>query len=82
MRTKQFWWDLGERSVRTFAQALGAALLALSPGAVVQLDVRAVDWATTLSIAAGAALLSALMSLGGTKRGNPETASLLSTPKQ
>ena len=82
MRTKQFWIDLAERAGRTFAQVLAAAVLILPQPVPGAFDIRSLDWETSLSLAAGAALLSVLMSLGGTKRGDPESASLLSSAKQ
>ena len=62
--------DAAERAIKTFAQTLAAALGA---GAV---DILSVDWQSALSISAGAALISVLMSVGSEPFGNRGTASL------
>ena len=57
MFTKQFLAALGERALRTLAQALGAFLVASSTGLL------EVDWAQALSVSGMAALLSVLTSV-------------------
>lgn len=70
MRTKQFWIDAGERALKTFAQS---ALATLGAGSV---DLLTTNWVGALSIGAGAAIVSLLMSLGSERGGYPGTASL------
>jgi hypothetical protein len=55
--TAAFWKGLGERALKTFCQALIAAI---GTGAVGLLDV---DWRSALSVSAMAALVSVLTSL-------------------
>lgn len=69
MWTAQFWKDATERAVKTFAQTLAAVLGA---GAV---DILAVEWTSALAVSGGAALVSALTSLGSERFGNDGTAS-------
>ena len=71
MRTRQFWTDALERAVRTFAQALVAAITA---GFVVT---SGAQWKAALITAAVAALVSALMSVGGSAVGDPASPSFL-----
>lgn len=71
MWTKQFWVDSAERAIRTFAQALIAVLGA---GAV---NILTTDWTQALSVAAGAALLSLLMSIASSGVGIKGSPSLL-----
>lgn len=56
--SKDFWMGAGERAMKTFAQALAAVIGA---GAVGLMDV---DWPQALSVAALAAALSLLTSIG------------------
>lgn len=58
-----FWKATGERALRTFAQALAALIGA---GAVSVIDI---DWAASIGIAATAALLSVLTSIGAAEVG-------------
>ena len=62
MFTTAFWTALGERAVKTFAQALVAAI-----GATAALG--AVDWSLALQVAGLATLLSALTSVGSSAVG-------------
>jgi len=71
MKTKKFWEDAAERAVRTFAQALIAILGA---GAV---NIMTVDWAQALSVSAGAAIISLLMSIASSGIGAKGTPSVL-----
>ena len=71
MITKQFWLDTAERAVRTFAQAL---LALLGAGAV---NILSVDWPQALSVSAGAALVSVLMSVVASGIGAKGTPSIL-----
>ena len=68
--TKQFWLDLGERALKTFAQAVAAALLA---GQLI----TDIDWKAALGLAATAALASVVTSIASASIGNPATASLV-----
>lgn len=55
------WWrDVGERALRTFAQAFVAAIVIGENG----VDLLAIDWAQSASLAGGAALVSVLTSIG------------------
>lgn len=58
MLTLAFWKGLGERAIKTFAQALVAVI---GTGALGILDV---DWLSALSVAALATLMSVLTSVG------------------
>ncbi len=58
MFTIKFWKAAGERSIKAFAQTL---VLTLGAGKV---DVMHVAWQTDLGLAAGAAFLSVLTSVG------------------
>ena len=71
MRTAKFWIDAAERAVRTFAQALVAALTAgfvFTDGAA---------WGAALLTAAIAALVSLLTSVAASGVGDQSTPSLL-----
>lgn len=70
MFSAQFWKDLAERAVKTFAQAL-VAVLAVSIGS----PVWHIDWLAALGIALTATLLSVLTSLASTATGDPDSAS-------
>ena len=71
MRTTAFWIDAGERAVRTFAQALVAALVA----GFVFTDAAA--WGEALLSAVVAALVSLLTSVAASGVGDPASPSLL-----
>lgn len=73
MRSKQFWLDLAERALKTFAQTLVAVL-------TVGVPIWEIDWAEGTGIAATAAVISALTSIGSAGKGDPETASLVDAP--
>lgn len=71
MRSRAFWIDAAERAVRTFAQALVAAITAgfvLTDGAA---------WGEALLVAAVAALVSLLTSVAGSAVGDPQSPSFL-----
>ncbi len=72
MFTRVFWRDTAERAVKTAAQTAVAYVSAAGA-----LDVLAVDWASGLSLAGGAAVLSVLTSLGSLPIGRNGTASLV-----
>lgn len=73
MLSRQFWADLAERAVKTFAQA---ALATLGLGSV---DVLSTNWVGVLSVGAGAALVSVLTSLASEQWGDKGTASVVHT---
>ncbi|CAB4134978.1 Holin, r1t-type [uncultured Caudovirales phage] len=75
MLTRSFWVDAGERVVRTVAQTL---LALLGTGAV---GILAVDWLQMLSVAAGAGLVSLLMSIVATGVGAKGTAEFVEVGK-
>lgn len=58
MFTVPFWKAAAERAIKTFAQTL---VVLLGASAV---DILAVDWPQALSLAAGAAVVSVLTSIG------------------
>ena len=66
-----FWKDVLERAVKTFAQTL-AALLVAGPAA----SIISIDWSESLGVAALAAIVSVLTSVGsGTVLNNKSTVS-------
>ena len=67
-----FWSDALERAVKTFAQSTVAFIGADA------IDVLSLDWGDTLSVGAGAALLSLLTSVASSGVGDKGTASLVS----
>jgi hypothetical protein len=67
--TGDFWLDLAERAIKTFAQTV---LATFGAGA---LDVLHADWGNALALGAGAALLSVLSSLLSLNLGRKGTAS-------
>jgi hypothetical protein len=69
--TVSFWKDAAERAVKAFA---GAALTLFGAG---PLDVLHIDWESTLSLSAGAAVVSLLMSLASSQIGTPGSPSLV-----
>jgi hypothetical protein len=70
MFTKKFWMDTVERVVSTTAQAAAGAI---GTTAVIQ----GVDWRVVGGTAATAALLSLLKALYASRRGDPNSASLV-----
>lgn len=73
MRSKQFWIDLLERAARTFAQVLVAAI-------PVGMILWEIPWTDALGVAATAAVISALTSIGASSKGDPTSASLVDAP--
>lgn len=75
MRTRQFWFDLIERAVKTAAQTaaglLGGELIGIFE----------VDWQSIASISAMAAIGSLITSLASCGVGDVGTASILRTSK-
>jgi hypothetical protein len=67
--TRDFWLDLAERAVKTFAQALLAYFAADA------VNVLNADWGEALTVAGTATLLSVLTSLLSLKLGVSGTAS-------
>ncbi|MCM6774989.1 holin [Nocardia sp. CDC159] len=70
MTTLAFWQAAAERALKTFAQAL---LALITIGAAL----TDIDWPTTLSVSATAALMSVLSSIASTGVGSPASPSLL-----
>jgi len=71
MRTKVFWTDAGERTIRTVAQSL-LALMGTDALGIVGLD-----WMQMISVAIGAGLMSLLTSIVATGVGDKGTAEFL-----
>jgi hypothetical protein len=71
MRTKAFWIDAGERTIRTVAQSL-LALMGTDALGIVGLD-----WMQMFSVAIGAGLMSLLTSIVATGVGDKGTAEFL-----
>jgi hypothetical protein len=71
MWTLEFWKDLGERAIKTFAQSPAAGIVA---GATGLLDV---EWITVLSVAGLVTLASVLTSLASAPFSTKGTASLI-----
>lgn len=63
MFTKAYWLDVAERAVRTFAQTL------VTVWGAGQFNLLEVDWAQSLGVAGGTAVLSVLNSIGWPARG-------------
>lgn len=61
MFSKVFWRDAAERAIKTFAQTLAALLSATAT------PLLAFDWPVLLGVAATAALLSLLTSVGSAR---------------
>ena len=74
MFSKQFVKDALERAVKTFCQALLALF-------TVGVSITNIDWEQALAVAATAALVSILTSIGSTGFGSPDNASIV-PPKQ
>ncbi|QNQ90707.1 holin [Corynebacterium poyangense] len=72
MFTKQFGIDLAERAIKTFAQALIATIAVGTP-------IFAIDWQSGIGVAATAAVLSILTSIGSAGIGDRDTAAMLPT---
>jgi hypothetical protein len=75
MWTKEFWIQVAERAIKTFAQVMLGFLV------VGQSGVLNVDWANTLSVATVAAFASVLMSLVGEGIGDKGTPSVVKVVK-
>lgn len=75
MRSKAFWQDLGERAVKTFAQALLGVFVA-------GVTILSVDWVDALAISATATLVSVLTSIASAGVKDKESASLVSPKRQ
>jgi len=71
MRTRKFWEDTAERTIRTMAQAL-LALMGTDALGIVGLD-----WPQMLSVAAGAGIMSILTAIVATGIGDKGTTQLL-----
>lgn len=71
MLSKQFWFDVGERAVKTAAQT---AVALIGTGVVGFIEV---DWMQVASVAGVAAVVSVLTSLASDRVGDPGTASLV-----
>lgn len=73
MRSSAFWFDAGERAVKTAAQALIALFVA-------GVTIVSIDWREALAVAATAALISVLTSIASSGVGDHDTASLVDAP--
>ncbi|MHC9892533.1 holin [Corynebacterium diphtheriae] len=71
--TVEFWKDLTERAIKTFAQALLAVL-------AVGVPIWELDWSGAFGIAATATVISALTSIASISVGTQGTASAVSSP--
>jgi len=71
MRSRNFWIDAGERTIRTIAQSL-LALMGTDALGIVGLD-----WMQMFSVAIGAGLMSLLTSIVATGVGDKGTAEFL-----
>lgn len=78
MFTKLFWKDAFERSLKTVAQTLVTLWLT---GETV-FNILTVDWRQALGVAAGAGVLSLLMSVGSAAKAGTDTASLVVDTKE
>lgn len=74
MRSKQFWQDTAERSLKTFAQTLLATLSM----AVVGTAIWELDWTYAVGASLTATLFSILTSIVSAGANDPESASLVS----
>lgn len=74
MFTKQFAKDLAERAVKTFAQALAAAVIAGETTGLLD-----ADWSGYLSVAGLATVLSVLTSVGSGAVTGTDSASVVDT---
>ena len=79
LSTRVFWLATAERAVKTFAQALLAALTVAQTAGNLGVDVLNVNWATAVSLAVGAAALSVLTSVASGPVGETNTPSLVDT---
>jgi len=77
LTSRAFWLATVERAVKTFAQTFLAALTIGQTAGSLGLDIRTIDWTTSLSLAVGATLLSVLTSLGSGTIGERNTPSAL-----
>lgn len=70
MWTKAFWKAIAERAIKTFAEALAAALV------INQLTPANIDWIASFHIAGVAALIAVLLNIGTAKAtdGSPSLA--------
>lgn len=73
LANKTFWLDLGERAIKTAAQALLAMFVA-------GVTIMSVDWVDALAIAGTAALVSVLTSIASAGVGRKDSASLVTSP--
>ncbi|ODS21082.1 holin [Corynebacterium diphtheriae] len=73
MMTVEFWKDLAERAIKTFAQALLAVL-------AVGVPIWELDWSGAFGIAATATVISVLTSIASISVGTQGTASAVSSP--
>ena len=76
MGLPSFWVDLGERTARSFAQGMIAALgVGAATSAITDLP-----WITALEVGASSSILCLLMGLAAMKIGDQQTASFLKAP--
>ena len=74
---KSFWTGTLERAVKTFLQALIAALTLGSVAGAVGVDLRSLDWKSALWLAIGATVLSVLSSIASGPIGTTNSPSLV-----
>jgi hypothetical protein len=81
LATASFWIDLAERTLRTFCQTAGGALLVGSTNIV---PIPQLPFLTAVEIGGSAALLTLLTGLGSiaVPGSDPQTASFLPPPSQ
>lgn len=75
MFNKQFLMDMGERAIKTFAQVI-VSLVAVV-GTTTGFELLTVNWGPVLLTALVASVLSVLMSIASSFKGDPKSASLV-----
>lgn len=77
MTTKAFWVAAAERAVRAFAWAV-ISVLTVADG----FNAFHANWGDALGVGLGAAVLSLLASIVGSRVNDPESPSLVDVPRQ
>lgn len=73
MRTKQFWFDVLERALKTAAQSMLTIVM-------VDTVIWELNWVEGLGIAATQVVASVLTSIMSSNIGDPESAALMTSP--